>query len=49
MPRPKNVISISKQMSGYNDSNEEYFKNNYKITDAEIIKTWITTEKNDKY
>ena len=48
LPRPENVISISKQMSGYNDSNEEYFKNNYKITDANIIEQWITTDKNDK-
>jgi hypothetical protein len=31
LPRPESVISISKQMSGYNDSNEEYFENNYNI------------------
>ena len=48
LSRPDTVISISKQMSGYNDSNEEYFKNNYKITDADIIENWISTDKKEK-
>lgn len=46
--RPECVITISKQMSGYNDNNEEYFRNNYKITDAKTIESWIIEEKNNK-
>ena len=48
LSRPENVVSVSKQMSGYNDSNDEYFRNNYKITDADIIQDWILEDKNEK-
>lgn len=48
LERPKCVASISKQMSGYNDSNDEYFTSNYTLIDADTIKTWIKTDKNDK-
>ena len=48
LERPKCVVSISKQMSGYNDSNDEYFTTNYTLIDADTIKTWIKSDRNDK-
>ena len=49
MKRPASVISITKEMSGYNESgNSSYFKENFNITNDTEIKTWIKTEKNDK-
>jgi hypothetical protein len=48
LERPECVVTVSKQMSGFNESNDEYFKNNYIFTDAETIESWIIEGKNDK-
>ena len=37
-----------KEMSGFNDSNDEYFYSNYKISESSIIESWIVEEKNIK-
>ena len=48
LDRPDCVKTISKEMSGFNDCNDDYFKSNYKITDTAIINSWIIEEKNTK-
>jgi len=45
--RPDCVIHVSKEMSGYNESGNEYF-NKFKLIDKETIKSYIKQERNDK-
>jgi hypothetical protein len=48
MVRPESVLYMTKEISGFNENgNANYFKENFKITDDNEIKTWIN-KKNEK-